>query len=51
MELTCGMIRYMLEAYRNGDLTEEQQAAVLHHLMHCPECMFLLTLVPVLAEN
>jgi len=51
MELDCGMIRYLLEAYRNDELTEEQKAAVVHHMMHCPECMFLLTMAPVFVEN
>jgi hypothetical protein len=51
MELNCDSMRYLLEAFRRGDLTEDQKAAVLHHMLHCPECMFLLTLSPVLVEN
>ena len=51
MELNCESMRYLLEAFRRGELTEDQKAAVLHHMLHCPECMFLLTLSPVLVEN
>jgi len=51
MDVNCSMIKYLMEAYRRGELNEEQQAAVLHHLLHCPDCMFLLTLAPVMAEN
>lgn len=51
MELNCDSMRGLMDAFRRGDLTEDQKAAILHHMLHCPECMFLLTLSPVLAEN
>ena len=51
MELTCNMMQILIEAYRKGELTEDQKAAVLHHMLHCPDCMFLLTLTPALMEN
>ncbi len=49
MDENCTRIKRMLELYREGKLNEEQKADVEYHLLYCPECIFLLTLVPSLS--
>lgn len=46
MDENCMRIKKMLELYRAGKLTDEEKADVEYHLLYCPECIFLLTLVP-----
>ena len=46
MDENCQRIKRMLDLYRIGRLTEEEKADVEYHLLYCPECIFLLTLVP-----
>jgi hypothetical protein len=46
MDENCMKIKKMLELYRAGKLTDEEKADVEYHLLYCPECIFLLTLVP-----
>jgi hypothetical protein len=48
MDENCQRIKRMLDLYRIGKLTEEEKADVEYHLLYCPECIFLLTLVPSL---
>lgn len=48
MDENCARIKRMLDLYRLGKLSEEQKADVEYHLLYCPECIFLLTLVPSL---
>jgi Putative zinc-finger len=48
MDENCGRIRKMLGLYRAGKLPEDQKVDVEYHLLTCPECIFLLTLVPSL---
>ncbi len=48
MDENCQRIKKLLDLYRDGRLTDEQKADVEYHLLYCPECMFLLTLVPSL---
>ena len=38
----CEKIREMLEAYADGELTEQQKAHVEQHVAHCPHCAALL---------
>ena len=38
----CEKIRQMLEAYADGELTEQQKAHVEQHVAHCPHCAALL---------
>jgi len=49
MDENCTRIKRLLELYREGRLGEEQKAEVEYHLLYCPECIFLLTLVPSLS--
>ena len=42
----CEAVREMMNLYREGRLTEVEKAEVESHLLYCPECIFLLTLVP-----
>ena len=49
MDENCVRIKRMLELYRDGKLTDEEKADVEYHLLYCPECIFLLTLVPSLS--
>ena len=51
MDENCTRIKILLDLYRAGKLTEEQKADVEYHLLVCPECMFLLTLVPSLSSE
>lgn len=51
MDENCQRIKRMLELYREGKLTDEQKADVEYHLLYCPECIFLLTLVPSLSVD
>ena len=46
MDENCGRINRLMGLYRAGKLTEEEKADVEYHLLCCPECIFLLTLVP-----
>lgn len=48
MDENCTRIKRMLDLYRLGKLSDEQKADVEYHLLYCPECIFLLTLVPSL---
>ncbi len=48
MDQNCEKIKKMLDLYREGKLTESEKADVEYHLLYCPECIFLLTLVPSL---
>ena len=38
----CEKIREMLEAYADGELTEQKKALVEQHVAHCPHCAALL---------
>ena len=49
MDENCQRIKKLLDLYRVGRLTETEKADVEYHLLVCPECMFLLTLVPSLS--
>ena len=49
MDENCKRIKNMLDQYRVGRLTDAQKADVEYHLLYCPECIFLLTLVPSLS--
>jgi hypothetical protein len=51
MDENCRRINNLLDLYRAGRLTEEEKADVEYHLLYCPECMFLLTLVPSLNSD
>ena len=51
MDENCRRINRLLDLYRAGKLTEVQKADVEYHLLYCPECMFLLTLVPSLSPE
>lgn len=46
MDEKCIRIQRLLDLYRAGKLREEEKAEVEYHLLYCPECIFLLTLVP-----
>jgi hypothetical protein len=46
MDEKCIKIQKMLDLYRDDKLTDEEKAEVEYHLLYCPECIFLLTLVP-----
>jgi hypothetical protein len=46
MDENCERILKLLDLYRAGKLSDEQKADVEDHLLYCPECIFLLTLVP-----
>lgn len=48
MDENCQRIKKLLDLYREGKLTDVQKADVEYHLLVCPECIFLLTLVPSL---
>lgn len=48
MDENCHRIILLLDLYRAGKVTESQKADVEYHLLYCPECIFLLTLVPSL---
>lgn len=48
MDENCQRIKRLLDLYREGRLTDVQKADVEYHLLVCPECIFLLTLVPSL---
>ncbi len=48
MDQNCEKIKRMLDLYREGKLSEAEKADVEYHLLYCPECVFLLTLVPSL---
>ncbi len=48
MDENCQRIKRLLDLYRDGGLTDEEKADVEYHLLVCPECIFLLTLVPSL---
>ena len=49
MDDNCLRIKAQLDLYRAGKLTEEEKADVEYHLLYCPDCIFLLTLVPSLS--
>ena len=51
MDENCKRIKRLLELYREGRLNDEQKADVEYHLLYCPECIFLLTLVPSLGAD
>ncbi len=48
MDENCNRIKNLLNLYREGKLNDAQKADVEYHLLYCPECIFLLTLVPSL---
>lgn len=48
MDENCEKIKKMLDLYREGKLTDSEKADVEYHLLYCPECIFLLTIVPSL---
>jgi hypothetical protein len=48
MDENCKRIKDLLDLYREGRLNDQQKADVEYHLLYCPECIFLLTLVPSL---
>ncbi|HET9869613.1 MAG TPA: zf-HC2 domain-containing protein [bacterium] len=47
----CEEVKRQLNLYRLGRLTEAEKAQVESHLLVCPECGFLLTLVPSLTQD
>ena len=51
MDENCKRIKKLLELYREGRLNDAQKADVEYHLLYCPECIFLLTLVPSLSPE
>ncbi len=51
MDENCLRIKKLLDLYREGKLTDVQKADVEYHLLVCPECIFLLTLVPSLNSD
>ncbi len=51
MDENCRRIEKLLDLYRDGKLTDVQKADVEYHLLVCPECIFLLTLVPSLSPE
>gem|GEM_PF-1304896 len=51
MDENCLRIKKLLDLYREGKLTDVQKADVEYHLLVCPECIFLLTLVPSLSPE
>ena len=46
MDENCERIKKLLELYREDKLNDDEKADVEYHLLVCPECIFLLTLVP-----
>lgn len=46
--IPCDQIREFLSDYREGKLEDAEKAQVEMHLLYCPECNFLLTMVPAL---
>lgn len=48
MDENCQRIVRLLDLYREGKLADKEKADVEYHLLVCPECIFLLTLVPSL---
>ena len=51
MDENCTKIEKLIDLYRAGKLTESEKADVEYHLLYCPECVFLLTLVPSLSPE
>lgn len=51
MDENCQRIKTLLDLYRAEKLTDDQKADVEYHLLTCPECIFLLTLVPSLSPD
>ncbi|HVM32640.1 MAG TPA: zf-HC2 domain-containing protein [bacterium] len=47
----CEVVKEQLNQYRLGKLSEAEKAEVESHLLVCPECIFLLTLVPSLNQD
>jgi hypothetical protein len=47
----CEEIQMQMNLYRQGKLDEAEKAHVESHLLFCPECIFLLTLVPSMSEG
>lgn len=46
MDENCHRIKKLLDLYRAGKLPDDEKVDVEYHMLYCPECMFLLTLVP-----
>jgi hypothetical protein len=46
MDENCHRIKKLLDLYRAGKLPDDEKADVEYHMLYCPECIFLLTLVP-----
>ena len=51
MDENCKKIEKLLDLYREGKLEDSEKADVEYHLLYCPECIFLLTLVPSLGAD
>jgi enoyl reductase-like protein len=51
MDENCERIKKLLELYREDKLTDDEKADVEYHLLVCPECIFLLTLVPAYSPD
>ncbi len=51
MNENCERIKNLLNEYRLETLGEKEKAEVEFHLLVCPECIFLLTLVPSLSPD
>lgn len=51
MDENCQKVKKLLDLYRADKLTNAQKADVEYHLLYCPECLFLLTLVPSLSPE
>ncbi len=51
MNENCERIKNLLDQYRMGNLGDSEKAEVEFHLLTCPECIFLLTMVPSLCPD
>ncbi len=51
MDENCERIKRLLDQYRLGTLGDKEKAEVEFHLLTCPECIFLLTMVPSLSPD
>lgn len=51
MDENCNRIKKLLDLYRADQLTDAEKADVEYHLLYCPECIFLLTLVPSIGHD
>ena len=47
----CEEVKEQLHLYRLGKLAEAEKAEVESHMLVCPECIFLLALVPAFNQD